>query len=446
MIARGVLLRSLVLFGYAGALLYVYAAIVAPAFAYEGFEWVAPDAGGVALALTCTGVVSILYPDELSSPSRVVIAILAVLVVVPVAVVIPCTAAIRDTATWAPALVTVSWALARWISARQTTRPPLPSPSAPLFWTVFTVVSLVLVVAVAFDFGFRVEWLSFADVYSVRSDFKGIRADSSLVGRYGVNWLGNIVGPFLLIYAVAARRWVVAVPGLVLMLWIYSITGFKATLLGIALVVLVAFLVRLRARSAVWLATAFVSVVLVSAVSDQVIGSGLTSLAVRRMTLLPALLTGDYWEFFSSNPNAMLGHSVLSPWVSYAYSGDPPAVIGMAYFHSATANANANLWADGFANFGQPGVLLAGLVLGLVLRLADRLASGRAAVLTAGVMVMPAVTLANSGILTSLLTGGMVLALVLLWAVGNLSLASPPVPEGEGQVVHVDEPSLGARP
>ena len=119
-------------------------------------------------------------------------------------------------------------------------------------------------------------------------------------------------------------------------------------------------------------------------------------------------------------------------------------------------DANANLWADGFANFGFAGMFAATFGLGVTMIILNSFGRDRDLRVTgsiAGVMAFP---LANSALLTTLLTHGLGLALFLLWllppereaatvqpaspgrrrgaprAVAAGAVAAAPVPSGDG--------------
>jgi hypothetical protein len=98
---------------------------------------------------------------------------------------------------------------------------------------------------------------------------------------------------------------------------------------------------------------------------------------------------------------------------TYPYSLNPPQLIGDVYFGSHEMSANANIWADGFANFGFIGILGVSLVLGLVLFLYDSLAARIEFPVACVLLVIPAITLANSALLTCLLTHGLGFALLV---------------------------------
>jgi hypothetical protein len=140
-----------------------------------------------------------------------------------------------------------------------------------------------------------------------------------------------------------------------------------------------------------------------------------SALIQERMTGMPGLLTGYYYEFFSTHPKALLGHSIFHSFVDYPYMFEPRRMIGYVYYHDTAMSANANLWADAYANFGYLGILCFTLLLAAVMWLYDSSSSGRNLYITALVIALPAFAVANSALLTSLLTHGIGLAMVLMY-------------------------------
>jgi len=77
--------------------------------------------------------------------------------------------------------------------------------------------------------------------------------------------------------------------------------------------------------------------------------------------------------------------------------------------------SNANLWADAYANFGYVGIIVFSLLLAVVLWLYDSVAFGRDKRLAALAIGLPAFALANTGLLTALLTNGIGLVMLLVY-------------------------------
>jgi hypothetical protein len=96
-----------------------------------------------------------------------------------------------------------------------------------------------------------------------------------------------------------------------------------------------------------------------------------------------------------------------------AHLVEPPDLVGAQFFGRSDTHANANWLADGYANFGYVGMILASLVLIGLLWAIDDATRG----LPTGFACLFFVTLANSltesAILTALLTDGFFAAIVL---------------------------------
>ena len=151
-----------------------------------------------------------------------------------------------------------------------------------------------------------------------------------------------------------------------------------------------------------------------------------TSLLVRRFLITPGLLTGAYVWVFADIEKAHLAHSFLKPFLHYPYSREPPQLIGELFFGNASTNANANLLADGFANFGFPGMLLECLVLMVVLWFIDDACRGLSVRVAALAFVMPTLSLADSGLFTTLLTHGMGAATLACLLMPRTGMAAGP--------------------
>src|SRR5262249_52375715 len=92
----------------------------------------------------------------------------------------------------------------------------------------------------------------------------------------------------------------------------------------------------------------------------------------------------------------------------------PPQEIGLAYFGSADVDANANFWAEGFADFGIPGIVGFTLLVALLVWIYDSIFAVHSLELGALMTAMPALNLSNTAPTTVLFThGGLATALLL---------------------------------
>jgi hypothetical protein len=295
--------------------------------------------------------------------------------------------------------------------------PQIIRASTASYWLCVVAVSVLFYVVIVSRFGFRFDFVSFNDVYDVRAAYVDALADAAGLTAYAVSWQGYVINPLLIGYGlVRSKLWMIAA-GVAGQVMIYSITGSKSVFLSG--VFLVALWIALRQNGKYFgLVTVFglSAVVAVCTVVDwQTGGITLTSLFVRRVIITPGLLTGYYFDFFSHNPKLLLSHSVFRFFLDYPYDLSPTHLIGYVYFGSAAMGANANLWADAFANFGYIGLFIFTCILAAFLWLFDSVSSHIDLRFAGMVLGIPAFALANSALLTSFLTHGIALAFLLTY-------------------------------
>jgi hypothetical protein len=411
--------QFLAILGYLWVLAYTDRVILAPAFGYQGLSYQTPAASAwleiVTLVIACTA----LTPVRLRQPSDGVLYFLLPLVVVPVllvAVTDPVFALTAQDMTLSMAGAFILLALCSRLP-----RPPrtanLGSPSRP--WMIAALLSAATYALTLSTFGLHFQLLPFSNVYSTRAVF----ADQApgLLG-YLVDWQTGVVNTALIIWGCRSRRrWpiVAAIAGDLL---IYSVTGFKSVLF--ALLATAAFLAALRHKGSrepavgMRLAFMFVGITAAATAADAWRHSiTWTSLLVRRLSLVAGVNTGYYFQYFNSAPHAHLAYGVTGALLGNSRTAPPPQQIAMAYYHSA-GSPNANMWADGYANFGHAGVIAFTLVLAGFLWLYDSVSRHTQMQEAAVLLAIPALSLVNSALLTCLVTHGLLLALaaVMPWS------------------------------
>lgn len=260
------------------------------------------------------------------------------------------------------------------------------------------------------------------EIYDTRAEYKDRVQDAGRLVGYVVGAAGTVIFPFLIVLGLARRQGLLALgaTGVVL---VYSITGYRSALFAVPLAVVMYVITRyLPSRLVTVVLTGFATTIGLAILTDHLMGTGaISAVAIRRTLSVPGQLTGYYYDFFSTHPTYGLGHSVLG-WLQEApYAVTPPRLISMEYFGNEQAHANANLWADGYANFGMIGLVGSGVLLAALLWIADVVARDKPLTLTVPVFIAASFSLTNSGLLTSLLSHGIVAALILLAAMPSLN-------------------------
>jgi hypothetical protein len=444
LLARGGL-TVLVTAAYALSLHWVYLHLVTEPFAYAGFTYRAATLQTTLATAGTTCLVALTLPPRPSRVSHVVLLVLFVVAVAPAMLMVAYTGYVRGAdavlATLAVgagfAVATVGTSLldgraARVAGAEATRSPtgravsPTTSPTTrrrlrpgTLAWVVCGVHSALTYGLMAATTGLSLHLVALDDVYDVRAAYKEeVLAGSGALG-YLLSGQANVVNTLVIARGLSRRNVPLVVLGVLGQLVLYSGTGFKTILFSFPAVLAVALatgLLRRRTAAvrAAWLA-APVALMAAAAMADELQGGLVwTSLFTRRFLITPGVLTSVYVDFFGDNPPAMLGQSVLRWWVDYPYDRSIPLEVGQYLQPGGALAANANLFADGFANFGVPGVVGTGVALLLFLRVVDHVSRGLPLAVGAMVMVMPSITLSNTSLPTAMLSHGLVIGALVL--------------------------------
>lgn len=397
---------------YVGALLLVMRLYIQQPFAYLGYVVRNPSAVESVAAVCVTALLLTLTPTIWLQPSHTAYAFLVAVVALPSVWVPliygPLNAAKLSTLYGAVAL---SFALLRWCLAGE--RKPLTLVAVPprLFWAAIIIVTVLGIGYLLVVTGLRPSLLTFSEVYDQRSQYNAAMKGG---GQYVVGGLANGVFAMTLASGLERRSTFLRLLGLFSILVVYSITGFKSYALGAAMAIGVFVLIKIfRNRGHIWL-TALAFTVVVSGLMEYLTGSiGVVSIFVRRALSTPGLNTAYYIDFFFGQSKYELRNSILGFIGESPYPLGAPQVIGLHYYGDPVS-ANANLLADGYANFGFIGCLVAAIIVGLFLRYYDRLASGLSLAAGSAALVPVLLSFANSAPLTVLAThGGIVLAVAV---------------------------------
>ena len=295
-------------------------------------------------------------------------------------------------------------------------RVPGPSLASAEYGVLLALIGLAGAAAIIYFFGVPTGIPSLVEIADARGDYRDELEEAGRLGGYAVWWTGGVIGPFLLAYGAWSRRPAFFVGGVLALGLVYAATAFRSMAFVLLLVVVMLVLVgRLRDRLGVRLAWATTFVVVGTAIVAALGWILPASMLVRRAIVVPGQVLAYYHEFFQREPPYLLSHSILEGLVPRPFVETPPALIGLRYFEDPFISANGNLWADGIANFGLAGIVVASVVLAAVLIGLDAVSVGKPPLITIPVVAVGVWGLTNSGMLTVLLTHGLLLTGALLW-------------------------------
>lgn len=388
-------------------------------FSFLGFVYHSPSFGVFTLLFPLAILPSLRLPLRAAHPSQVVRWLLYLMVYVPSILVVPSFTLPLGLPLTLSLLLTLTASLALLGTVERLPPARVPRPDVPprIFWAGIGVLSLLFYAYVFRVFGVPLRWLPMEDIYKMRTHYEAVISQQGTLAAYLINWQSNILNPLVLAQALLTANVPLALLGLLGQIALYAITGMKSILFSTVMIAALWALTRKQGRrfaAGLMCGTlAFLAAVVAIDMVTQV--TSYSSFFLRRIFVVPGLMSGCYLDFFTTHPKLHLSASVFRRWVTYPYDLSPPYLIGREYFGNPATHANANFWAEAYANFGFAGILAYTALLGFILWLFDSFARERNAPLVAILLGLCTFSLANSGLLTNLCTHGLGLALALVY-------------------------------
>ena len=281
-----------------------------------------------------------------------------------------------------------------------------------LIMTVLTIGSCLIVMYISGRYtGFRFT-LDFLDVYGIRAEAASY--DMPRLLSYALGMM-PITMSILLLFWLQQKRYLLSAILCVVYLFSFSITAQKSIFFFLLLILLCWFLYRSWMLK--WAAGLLVVALTSVSLEKALIGSFyLLSLFFNRMLMLPVQICEQYYLFFAENPLNLFRDGLMRFWgFSELYSIRIPRVIGEFRGHAAE-NANGGLLADLFYNSPiLPGIVLMPLILIICFRLLDMTAGKVPERLRFPVAFYFAVMFMSGCWSTVVLSGGFLVACLLLY-------------------------------
>lgn len=285
--------------------------------------------------------------------------------------------------------------------------------------SIFIVLAFLLIAIVTTQLiastGLRNFNLDFMRVYEIRDSAQLI--GGSVLMSYLAIWMTKVFGPILMAIFLLNRQYsIVIIIALMHVLW-FGILQHKSIVFYPALI----FLTFKFLKNDVSLS--FLPIILLAVTIfcyatyyffDDII---MLSMLVRRSLFTPALLTFDYFEFFSTNPHVYWSNSLLSGFSTYDYDAGITKII--SEYKGGTGGANNHFLASGYMQAGIFGLFIYAIIVIIVLNIFDSFQSAGAPqwlVVSVGTIPMHAL-ITSADLPVALMTHGLgitMLALILV--------------------------------
>ena len=241
-------------------------------------------------------------------------------------------------------------------------------PSLKFSYLLAIVVVMLIPFIVIYGDSINIRTLWFEDIYSTRGIYK---SKSNLYTAYSFSWLVRIMLPILLIFGLKTSNRLFIIVSTFGLLFLYVVSGHKSVFVG-SFLVLIFYYGSYKLKIVNFLR--LINFILIIGLIGYFLFDNLfiSSIAVRRAFLVPALLNEYYFEFFKTT-HLYWSNSVLSFLTDYPFDVSPAHLIGEKYFNSSTMAANNGLISDGFMNAGFFGVLINIALFTLLFKVISRL-------------------------------------------------------------------------
>ncbi|HBC3535259.1 TPA: hypothetical protein KDZ66_004214 [Vibrio vulnificus] len=254
-----------------------------------------------------------------------------------------------------------------------------------------------------------------SELYNIRGEFREITSNVPSFARYVFSWSSKIVVPILLVYGLAKKNNIVILLALTFGLLLFSATGLKSIFLG-TIVTYISWMVLSRVHVSFNFLSILICVIILLSLALHEVGYWqFNAIIIRRVLVIPGLLTGYFIDYFSNNEFTYLAYSIFSGVFDYKYDVTPPFVIGEFYFGRNDMSANASYLASAFGDFGYSGCILFTVILAIVYRNLDFWAEKiKATPEVSAIILLPTWALVDSSLITVLFTHG--LLIIVLFA------------------------------
>ena len=283
------------------------------------------------------------------------------------------------------------------------------------------VVSFLVVVMVVWHYihvvGLNNLTFDFNNVYKLRRSEIGILSNVGMFG-YLNSWSTKIFNIVLISFFLMKKRYSLSLLFVSIQVLIYGLSGHKEVLFSLLLLFMLYMFYKINNKITVTIYAILAGLICLYIYSIYSPNNMLSSILIRRVFFIPSDLNFVYIDFFSENENILWTNGIFKTLGSYPYSKDPVFVIGTYLGHPNMA-ANTGIFGSAFMQFGIIGVVLYIFILASYINIIQQFSNIPQWFLNS-VFMMPIFTMfISSDLLTSLLTHGGIIAIIMMFFLNN---------------------------
>jgi len=291
--------------------------------------------------------------------------------------------------------------------------PSLNEKQAKIIYYSFFVCLAATVIFLLYKYlGFFLNF-DLSKVYNTRSYYISAKVP---FGGYLLNWMALILNPMFFAIFLKNRKFIYATLIVFIQLFLFSVTGHKIYLF--LLPYLFVLMLIITSKYPLTFTSSVLAIIIILGMFSYFLFGDLwtSALFTNRTLLTPALLSYYHYDFFSNNGLIYLSaHHFFNVFISYPYHLDPSHLIGEVYFNNPNVNANNGIVSDAYMNFGVIGLIIWPILFTIFLKLIDSFSEEKDIRISFAAMGASVIVFTNGAFLTSMLTNGLFIGLILLY-------------------------------
>lgn len=253
------------------------------------------------------------------------------------------------------------------------------------------------------------------NVYEVR---EATRYNAIL--NYTLNWQVYVINTFLIAYSVVHKKNNLLLFSIAIQLYLFLVAAHKTYLFSIIMVIGLVWFVDKSKNLIKDMLKILISTNLI-VLSMYIFLNNYIPLAIitRRVFFIPAQISYFYFDFFANNQLLLFSEGIIGKIINISspYNMRVANMIAGVYYNQPNMASNTGYLSDAFANAGVFGVIIISIILGVILRLIESLNIDMR--ITLAVIIMPIFALVNGALLTTILTNGLLVSVVVLYLYKN---------------------------
>lgn len=397
---------------------YSYITFVFPLFNYEGFYLDISIIKAIEsyVFLTLILVIILTYLDWRNIPSRIGVYIILIMLYIPLSSLFwlqnqPRTFFYTITISLIIIILIISF-------SPRTNNIALKEGPQLILFTLGTI-SIVVYGMLLFNGGIERINFNILDGYAYREAFN---ESSNWMLDYLLTWQAYVVNLVILAFALYNNKRLLSIFIVIMQIFLFSMANFKSFLFAPFLLIGFHFLNKTKFKNNLLLTFSigtFLLIIMSNVITKVTENILIESIFVRRLFFVPSKLHYVYYSFFEDLEKYKLSHSIFGFIIDNKYSISPVALLARDYY-GREFSPNVGFFGDAYVNFGLMGIIFFSIIYAFLLKLIDSLTFSIPSNLTIAILVIPLMALVNSAFLTSLLTHGILFAILILWLVNQL--------------------------